>query len=151
MSRQILLTLAIAATLGLNACGPSEEPEQTTAEPGDAAPAQPSLIERATEAAREATQVAREKLEAVATAGSEAAGAAREKGGEITQAAVDKANDLIQQVKDYIAEQDLDLAGSAMEQLRKLRDSLPQGLQDEIDKLDAMLTGMTEREPSAGD
>lgn len=151
MSRQILLTLAIAATLGLNACGPSEEPEQTTAEPGDAAPAQPSLIERAAEAAREATQVAREKLEAVATAGSEAAGTAREKGGEITQAAVDKASDLIQQVKDYIAEQDLDLAGSAMEQLRTLRDSLPQGLQDEIDKLDAMLTGMTEREPSAGD
>ncbi len=151
MTEQIFPVIAIAAALGLTACGPSEEPKQT-AEPSVAPPAEQTLSEKAMEVAKEATQAASEKVEAAATATSEAAGAAKEsvseaagaameKGQEIAQATIDKAKELIQQVKDYIAENKLDLAEGVMEQLRKLRDSLPQALQDEIAKLEAMLSG----------
>ncbi|MGE5154081.1 MAG: hypothetical protein ACM3ST_08705 [Bdellovibrio bacteriovorus] len=160
MHKQILLSLAIVATLGLAACGPGEEPK-TTAQPGAVSPAEPSLSERAAEAAREATQVASEKVEAAATAASDAAGAAKEsvseaagaameKGQELVQASIDKADALIQQVKDYIAEDRLDLAQGIMEQLRALRDSLPQGLQDEIARLEAMLGGEQPAAPPSG-
>lgn len=141
MNKQILLALAVSATLGLTACGPSEEPKQGTAEPGGAPPTEQSRAEKAVEAAKGATQAAGEKLEAAADAASEAAAAAKEKGQELAQATIDKAKELIQQVKDFIAENKLDSAEGIMEQLRKLKDSLPQGLQDEIAKLEAMLGG----------
>jgi len=143
MIKHSVLALAIAGTLGLTACGQGEEPKQTTAEPGTP-PAEQTLSERAAEAAKEAAHTAGEKVEAAATATSEAMGAAIDKGGELAQATIDKAKELIQQVKDYIAESDFDLAESTMEQLRKLRDSLPQALQDEIARLDAMLKGEEE-------
>jgi hypothetical protein len=152
MSKTILSVLAVAAALGLAGCGPSEEPKQQTAAPGGAPQTEQTLSDKAMEVAKEARQAAGEKVEAAATAtseaasaaketASEAAGAAMEKGKEIAQATIDKANELIQQVKDYIAENKLDSAEGVMEQLRKLRDSLPQALQDEIAKLEAMLSG----------
>lgn len=185
MTQKILPALAVAAALGLSACGPAEEPKQQTAEPGGAAPAQQglsdkagapveqdlsdkavapaqqSLSDKAVAMAREATQAAGEKIEAAATAAAEAAGAAKEtvsatadaaleKGGTMAQTAADKATGLIQQVKDYSAESKIDLAESLMEQLRALRDLLPQGLQEEIAKLEAMLSSeQSQPAPSA--
>ena len=149
MKKQRILVLAIGAALGLAACGQGEEPKHTGAEPGGAPPAEQTLSEKAAELAKEATQATSEKVEAAATAASEAAGAAMETGEALAQATVDKAKELIQQVKDYIADSDFDLAETTMEQLRKLKDSLPQALQDEIAKLEAMLKGQQEADTPA--
>jgi len=128
MKRQIRSTLAMVAALGLSACGPSDGSKQTTPEPGGVLLAQHTLSGPA----------------------AEAAGADEAQGGEVAQATIDKAKDLIQQVRDDIAGRDFDGARSAMEQLRRLRDSLPQALHDEIDRLDAMLTGITVHESHLG-
>lgn len=152
MSKQILLALAVSASLGLAACGPSEEPKQGTAEPAAPPQTEKSLVERAAEVAKEATEVATERVEKAAEAASEAAGAAMEtsqavaesaaeKGRELAEATIEKAKELIQQVKDYIAENRLDEAQGLMEQLRKLGDALPEALQAEVAKLEAMLGG----------
>jgi ABC-type transporter Mla subunit MlaD len=138
MYKQILLVLAVAATLGLAACGQGDDAKKAAEAAKEATQAAGEKVSEATEAAKEkvsdAAEAAKEKV-------SDAAGAAVEKGQEMAQATIDKANELIQQAKDYIAENRIDLAETVMEQLRALRDSLPQGLQDEIAKLDAMLSG----------
>jgi len=138
MYKQILLVLAVAATLGLAACGQGDDAKKAAEAAKEATQAAGEKVSEATEAAKEkvsdAAEAAKEKV-------SDAAGAAVEKGQEMAQATIDKAKELIQQAKDYIAENRIDLAETVMEQLRALRDSLPQGLQDEIAKLDAMLSG----------
>lgn len=137
MIKQRLLILGSAAALGLAACGQGQEPGQRAAEPGGAPATEPTLSEQAARAARE-------QVEAAAIAASEVATAAVAKGGALAQATIDKAKELIQQVKGAIAASEWDLAETAMEQLRKLRDSLPQALQEEVARLEAMLKGQQE-------
>lgn len=138
MKKQSFLVLAIAVTLGLAACGQGDDAKKAAEAAKEATQAAGEKVSEATDAAKEkvseAADAAQEKV-------SEAADAAVEKSQEIAQATIDKAKELIQQVKDYIAENKIDLAETVMEQLRALRDSLPQGLQDEIAKLEAMLSG----------
>ena len=149
MKKQSLLVLAIAATLGLVACGQGDDAKKAAEAAKEATQAAGEKVSEATDDAKEkvseAADAAKEKVSEAADVAqekvSEAADAAVEKGQEVAQATIDKANELIQQVKDYIAENRIDLAETVMEQLRALRDSLPQGLQDEIAKLEAMLSG----------
>jgi acyl-CoA reductase-like NAD-dependent aldehyde dehydrogenase len=125
MNSRLLLALVLTATVGLSACGKSEEPE---------AP-ETGAVEEETTMAEEAAEVAKEGAEKA----SEMTDAAMEKGAEMADAAVAKGEELIQQAKDYIDNQEIDLAEEVMAQLRKLRDSLPESLQEQIDKLEAML------------
>lgn len=69
--------------------------------------------------------------------------AAMEEGAELAGAAVEKAEELIQQAKDYIDNNQIDLAEGVMEQLRTLKDSLPETLHEQIGKLEAILSSTT--------
>jgi hypothetical protein len=122
----------LTATVGLSACGKSEEPE---------AP-ETGAVEEERTMAEEAAEVAKEGAEKA----SEITDAAMEKGAEMAEAhaAVAKGEELIQQAKDYIDNQEIDLAEEVMAQLRKLRDSLPESLQEQIDKLEAMLASASQ-------
>lgn len=161
MRTQVLSVLAVSLALALTGCGPSDEPQGQAAQPSSASPPEQTLSEKAAELAKGATQSASEKVEAAATAASQAAGAAKEtvseaagaameKGQAIAQAGIDKATALIQEVKDYIAENKIDLAEKVMGQLRQLRDSLPRALQDEIARLETMLGGAESGAAPAG-
>jgi hypothetical protein len=137
MHSRLLLALVMSAAVGLSACGKSEEPEAPKAPETGAVEEGKAMVEKAAEAAKEGAEK-----------GSEMTSAAMEKGAEMADAAIAKAEELIQQAKDYIDNKEFDLAEGVMEQLRKLRDSLPQSLQEQIDRLEAMLS--SSRETPAG-
>jgi uncharacterized protein YqeY len=59
--------------------------------------------------------------------------------GEVADAAVAKARELIEQAQDYIAEHRLDLAQRAVNKLNVLKDVMPASIQAQIDKLNAQL------------
>jgi hypothetical protein len=59
---------------------------------------------------------------------------------EMADAASAKAKELITKAKGYIESKDIDLAAEVMAQLRELRHSLPQSMQEKIDQLEGMLT-----------
>lgn len=132
MKSRLLLALVVTAAIGLSACGKSEEPAEPKAPETGAVEEGKTVREKAAEVAKEGAERA-----------SEITGAAMEKGAEIADAAVAKAQELIQQAKDYIDNKEFNLAEKVMEQLRKLRDSLPEYLQEQIDKLEAMLSSST--------
>jgi len=133
VNTSLLLAIVVTAAVGLSACGKSEEPAQEPKAPETGAVEEgKTMVEKAAEAAKEGAEKA-----------SEMTSAAMEKGAEMADAAIAKAEELIQQAKDYIDNKEFDLAEGVMEQLRKVRDSLPQSLQEQIDKLEAMLSSST--------
>ena len=133
MTSRLLLAIVVTATVGLTACGKSEEPapEQKAPETG-AVEEGKTMIEQAAEVAKEGAEKA-----------SEMTSAAMEEGTDMAGAAVEKAEKLIQQAKDYIDNNQIDLAEGVMEQLRTFKDSLPDTLQEQIGKLEAMLSSTT--------
>jgi hypothetical protein len=138
MHSRLLLALVVTAAVGVNACGKSEEPAQEPKAPETGAVEEGRImVEKATEAAKEGAEKA-----------SEMTSAAMEKGAEMANAAIAKSEELIQQANDYIDNKEFDLAKGVMEQLRKLRDSLPQSLREQVDKLEATLS--SSREAPAG-
>ena len=138
MHSRLMFALVVTAALGLSACGKSDEPAQEPEAPDTSAVEEgKTMVEKAAEVSKEGAEKA-----------SEMTSAAMEEGAEMADAAVAKAEELIQQARDYIENKEFDLAEGLMEQLRKLRDSLPQSLQEQIDKLEAMLS--SSREAPAG-
>ena len=121
------VALLAAAAIALTACGKSEEPAKKAAAPETGA------VEQAMGSMKEEGREAAEATSQMATA-------AMDKGSEMADAAVAKAEELIQQAKEYIAENKIDLANGAMEQLRTLKDSMPESLQAQIDNLEQMLS-----------
>jgi hypothetical protein len=139
MKSRLRLALVLTAAVGLSACGKSEEPEEKKAPEAGAVEEEKTMVEKAAEVAEEGAEKA-----------SEMSTAAMEKGAEMADAAVAKAEELIQQAKDYIGNKELGLAEEMMEQLRKLRDSLPASLQAQIDQLETMLSASTSAPESQG-
>jgi acyl-CoA reductase-like NAD-dependent aldehyde dehydrogenase len=139
MKSRIWLALVVTAAVGLSACGKSEEPEEPKAPETGAVEEKKTMVEKAAEVAEEGA----EKVSEMSTA-------AMEKGAEMADAAVAKAEELIQQAKDYIDTKEFDLAEQVMEQLRKLRDSLPESLQAQIDQLETLISSTTSAPASQG-
>ena len=134
MNNGIFIALLAAAAIALTACGKSEEPAKEMAAPETGAvEEQKSAVEQAMGSMKKEGQEAAEGTSQMATA-------AMEKGGEMADAAAAEAGGLIQQATDYIAENKIDLANGVMEQLRTLKDSLPESLQAQIDNLEQMLS-----------
>lgn len=179
MKTKLTIALLTAMTLGLAACGDTEQgaSEEQTAAPQtspaeqersalevlkeEAEAARESVAEAGSEAAATVASAARaaaekgsEMMEGLTEKGGEMAGDAREKGGEmasamgekaeaVTDAAADKARDMIASVKDYLAENDLDSARGVMENLDRIKDSLPEALKNEIEALQEKMASMT--------
>ena len=197
----IAITLTMAGALGVAGCGPSEEPKaptQVQAPVAQAAPAmpaaEPNMVEKAMQAAKDATQTANARLQEATKAATEAADVAVAKSQEITAAAVEKGKEitavaveqtkavtdaavvqtkaltsaaleqtkaatsaaleeskvlataagdktaaLIQQAKDYIAQNQPELAKGVMDQLSKVKESVPEGVKVEIARLEALM------------
>jgi acyl-CoA reductase-like NAD-dependent aldehyde dehydrogenase len=153
---RLLLAFVVTAAVGLTACekGEEAEPEQKAPETG-AVSEEKTMVEQAAEVLEEGAEKASEMAGAAMEKGAEMAGSAKDQGEEMTTAAketgaemagatVAKAEELIQKAKDYIENNEIDLAGEVMEQLRTLKDSLPEKLQEQIDKLEAMLPSKTD-------
>ena len=138
MHSRLLLALVVTTAVGLSACGKSEEPAQEPKAPETGLVEEgKTMVEKAAEAAKDGAEKA-----------SEMTSTAMEKGAEMADAAIAKAEELIQRAKDYIDNKEFGLAEGVMEQLRKLRDSLPQSLREQVDKLEATLS--SSREAPAG-
>ena len=138
-------------------------PQAQTAAPASHQPpqTQPSLMDKAMEVAKEARQAARDEgtraveaarasADAVIARGREAAEQAAERSRALGQEALqqgraiaaltgDKAETLIQQAKDAIDQKKPEVAREIAERLHRIKESLPQGLRDELDRLDARL------------
>ena len=128
-TRPVLALALVTAAVGLSACGKGEEPEEPKTPEAGAVQEVKTMVQKAAEVAEQRAQKA-----------SELTSAAMEKGGEMADTVVAKAEELIQQAKSYIDNKEFDLAEEVMVQLRKLRDSLPASLQEQIDDLEAMLS-----------
>ena len=133
MNKPIVFAFLVAAAVGLSACGKSEEPaqEQKAPETGVVEEGK-AMVEQAAEAAKEG------------------AGEAAEKASEMADEAIAKAEELIDQAKEYIENNEIDLAQEVMEQLRKLKDSLPESVQAQIDNLEQMLSSASSAPAPAG-
>lgn len=149
MKHPIPLTLALAITLGLGACGKTEEPAEETAAPATGA-AEETMSE-AEKAIADAKVQGKEATEAAAKAVTEVAESAREKGGEMAESAkaagaemadtaTGQAEALIAKVKEYMENNEIDLAAATMEKLRAVKASLPESAQAQIEQLEQMLS-----------
>jgi hypothetical protein len=131
MKRQIVFGVIVSlAALLLVACGQEQAPVEEAAAP----PAEPTMLEQAAEAAKEAS-------DEVGETASDVADAAAEKAGEISDAAVEKAEEMIEQVKAFIAEDKMEMARELMDKLVALKDSVPEAIRAEIERLEAMFSG----------
>mgnify|MGYP003573532692 FL=1 len=148
MKYSIPFTLILAAILGLSACGKSEEPAEEAAAPATGSAAEEkSDVEKALADAKEK---GREAADAAAVAAAKVAESAREKGGEIAASAKEsgaqmaaaanaQAEALMAKVKEYIENDDTDLAAETMDKLRAIKDSLSETVQEQIEVLEQML------------
>lgn len=144
----IPFTVILAAALGLSACDKGEEPAEEAAAPvAGAAEETKSDLEKALAGAEEK---GREAAEAAAEAAAQVEESAREKGGEIVESATvagadmaetanAQAEALVAKVKEYIENNDIDLAAETMEKLRAIKASLSESAQAGIEQLEQML------------
>jgi hypothetical protein len=108
----VLAAIASLAVLGPVGCGQEQAPME---EP--AGPSEPSTtLDQATEAAK----------------------AASDQVGETADTAVEQVGDMIRHVKGSLAEDKMDTARELMDKLVALKDSLPDALRAEIERLEAM-------------
>jgi outer membrane protein OmpA-like peptidoglycan-associated protein len=148
MNYSILFTVIAAAALGLSACGKSEEPAEEAAAPvtgaaeeakSDAEKALAEAKEKGREAAEAASEAAAQVAKSARERGGEIAETAKEAGTEMADAANARAEAFIAQVKEYLANNDTDLAAETMEKLRAIKASLSETAQAQIEQLEQML------------
>jgi hypothetical protein len=157
MNKNTLVFVGFVAAIGLSACekpaGPEDEAapavEEKTAveqlrEKGEA------LTTEAKESAESAMAAAEEKRAEMAQAASEMAKAAEAKAGEVTSEMLAQAEEWIKEAKDYLAQGKDAMAATVLEQLEKMKSSLPESMQDEIDALRARLSGSEEAASASG-
>lgn len=84
------------------------------------------------------TEAAKEMVDSTVTAVKEESANIAESASATTDAALQKAQSLIDQATQYLNEGSLDLAEGVMGQLSSLRDSLPESLQTQIDNLQSL-------------
>ncbi len=108
--------------------GTAQAPEAAPAVPQGSAPADKPVTERVRSAVESAVNTAEERMSEAAASASDTA-----------QPAVTKAKELLDQAMTYVQENNLDLAQGALDSLTDLKDALPESLQQQIDKLQALL------------
>lgn len=146
---------------------PATSPPQTQAPAPEAR--QSTLMEKAMDVAKEARQAtvdeatraveaARASADEAIERGREAADRAAQRGKTLGQEALqqgriiaeltgDKAEALIQQAKDAIDQKRPEIAREIVARLQQVKESLPQGLRNELDRLDARLAGSKSTSP----
>jgi polyhydroxyalkanoate synthesis regulator phasin len=140
MHNRLMLSLSAALLLSLGGCG---DGDQGTTE-GEAS--EGSTMDAVKEQAQAAMDSAAEAGRKAMDAASQAAGVAADRGEALTADAKTRAQELIDQVRAYLAENDLDSAEGIMSRLSALRDSLPEAIKTEIDELQQKIDSMRQQE-----
>jgi hypothetical protein len=138
MKRQILTAVIVSCTtIGLVACGQDQAPVEEAAAP----PAQePTMLDRAVETAKDASdRVGAAATDAKDTA-SEAAASAMEQASVVGERAETEAKEMIEQVKSFLAEDKEDMARELMSKLSAMKDSVSETVRAEIERLEAMFS-----------
>ena len=141
MKFYIPATVILAATIGLSACGKSEEPAEEAAAPttGAAEEAKADVQKALAEAKEKGQEAAAQVAESAREKGGEIADNAKEAGAQMAEAANAQAEALVAKVKEYIENNDTDLAAETMEKLRAVKASLSESMQARIEQLEQML------------
>jgi polyhydroxyalkanoate synthesis regulator phasin len=160
MNTKLSIALLTAMTLGLAACGDSDQAKtdaqtQTPAsEPATSATDEgknsmdvlkekvDAAAQSAAEAGDQAASAAAAAAQALSEKGSEMVDRMSQKGSEMADAATSKAREMIASVQDYLAENDLNSAQGIMDKLSQIKDSLPEELKTEIEALQAKIASM---------
>ena len=148
MRKYLLFSIGCAAALGLTACEKPAE-DAATAEPAEKTTMEQlkeegvKLEAAVAEKAEEAMLAVEEKGAEMTQAAAEMAESASEKAGEVTSEMIAQAEEWIAQAEEYIAQGKDDLAASIVAELEAIKPSLPESLQRQVDKLEAMLGGGT--------
>ncbi|TNF98958.1 MAG: hypothetical protein EP297_06810 [Gammaproteobacteria bacterium] len=130
MKRQLVTTAAVAiAITGLWGCESDTGADKAVAPPPVKSAPMPVKVETATKSTMEPVKAA---VEEVAADKSEMAS-------EAESSMMDEAKSLIEKVKEYLANNDFDLAGQTLEKLAGMKSMLPESLQSQIDSLQSML------------
>jgi len=154
--RRIPVTMMCAITLAaLSACGEQGQPPaaEDAAPQADVpppaqqtnAPPEPTsdmgltaARQKAGEAAESAALAGRQALDAA----SEAAGILAERGNELAAAVTERGREMVADVRQYLAENDLDSAQGVLDKLKGIRGALPESVQGEIDRLQQRIDNM---------
>jgi hypothetical protein len=148
MKYSIPFTVILAAALGLSACDKGEEPAEEAAAPAtgvaeetksDVEKAVTGAVEKGREAAGAAVEAAAQAAESAKEKGGEIVESATAAGADMAETASAQAEALIAKVKEYIENNDIDLAAETMEKLRAIKASLSESAQARIEQLEQML------------
>ncbi|EGV19858.1 hypothetical protein [Thiocapsa marina] len=136
MKRQILSAVIVScAAIGLVACGQEQAPVEEVAAPGAE---EPTLLDRAVETAKDASDRVGAAATAAKDTATEAATSAMEQTEVVRARAETQAKEMIEQVKSFLAEDKEEMARELMDKLSAMKDSLSETLRAEIERLEAM-------------
>jgi hypothetical protein len=138
MSRPILSAVILSFTaIWLVACGQDQAPTEEAAAP----PAEESsILDQALETAKDTSDRVGAAATAAKDTAAEAAASAMEQAGVARDRAETQAKEMIEQVKDFLAEDKEEMARELMDKLSAIKDSLSDALRAEIERLDAMFS-----------
>ncbi|MCF7993162.1 MAG: hypothetical protein K9M02_22220 [Thiohalocapsa sp.] len=158
MTKPLMLALLAATVFGLQGCGDGGEGEGAGEATGEQSSSAVDTLKDKVRAAADSASETGEKVAAAAAAASDAAGekgqelsdAVAEQGGMIAETANAQAAELIDKLKNYLAENDVDSARGILEKLAPLKESLPESLQTQIEALQRKLATMIGGAETAG-
>ena len=140
MNNRLMLSLSATLLLALSGCGDNG---QTTAEgEADSGSAMDAVKEKAQAAMDSASEAGKQAMDAA----SKAAGITTDQTEGLAQGTKAKAQELIEQVKTYLAENDLNPAQGILDRLSELKESLPETVRTEIDQLQQKLDSMRQQD-----
>lgn len=142
MNNRLMLALSAALLLALSGC--SDDGQSTTEGEAGGGSAMDAVKDKAQAAMDSASEAGKQAMDAA----TEAAGIAKDQTQELADGAKAKAEDLIEQVKTYLAENNLDSAEGLMDRLRGLKDSVPESIKTEIDRLEKKIDSMRQQDNS---
>lgn len=141
-SKNLLGIILSAGLFGLIGCGQEPAPVEEAVAPVK----EPTLLDQAVDAAKEASGKVGEAVSETTDAAADAAASAGEQVGEMSDAVVDQSRVMIEQVKEFLAADKQEMARELMDKLVALKDALPEDVRAEIERLEAMFSGETASE-----
>ncbi len=144
MKRQLITATIAIAINGLWGCDSDTGAKKAATPPAtDSTPASTAMPEKVEEKTKSMMESAVKAVEDMTGDKSEATS-------EADSSAMDKAKSLIEQVKEYLENNNFDLAGQTLEKLAGMKSMLPESLQSQIDSLQSMLDTQKAAEGAPG-
>ncbi|WP_296808493.1 hypothetical protein [Thiocapsa sp.] len=138
MKRHVLSAVIVSCTaIWLGACGQDQAPvEEAAAPPEEKA----TMFDQAVETTKDASDRVGAAATAAKDAAAEAAASAMEQAGVVRDRTETQAKEMIEQVKNFLAEDKEEMAREVMDKLSAMKDSVSDTLRAEIERLEAMFS-----------